>query len=1539
VSFAEHLRGNPGLDLRFRFVTTADAGEERPAAPLMFTPGILLWEAIRTDQIEASKRVPTTESIANFLQVLQRPDSVRDAAWQSFIASTRDPSGFANLLLRFEWGLGEGGSTEVEAHVEQKLLRLGHAKNQADAKMRHDQLFVFIIRLLARRKAEVRKTLNLQDLRSCLASGVVNAGERRLFEELRSIRTLVLGKFAGVEESIASVKGDTQEIMRLLLASGKDQSGGTLRPVIDASAVVDSFRAASSALLEWPQETAGHWIERGELSTLENIITTKDHSCTALLGKPGCGKSALLARLGRRLQAAGTTLLALKTDQLPRKIESLAGLDQHLQLKTSLVDSIADIASRERVILLIDQLDALGGLMDQHTNRLSVVLHLVHRLKGLPNVHVIISCRAFDYRYDSRFASLAAEKVDLPEPTWEAVNALLKSLGITTATWPREMRELLRNPQHLNIFVQNFGADSTPHVFENYQSMLEVMFTNRVVNPYGPVTVEACEKIAAEMSDAEDLWIPRISLDKQYPREVDRLIASGMLQVSGRKIGFRHQTLFDYVRTRAFCTGTASLSDHVLARQDAVFVRSTLWASLHALRSSSARRFQSEFGRLWVEPKLPRHLRWLLISFLGQVSEPDDEEAQWLMPTLDDTQLRGKTLSAIVGNPGWFNRLQSRLPSLMTDPDETKVWQVVMVLQAALAFDRPAVIRAILRLWSEPDRDKLVLATLRDLSVWDDQTGAALEVITGRQPISPSYVVHLAGRAAKSVAGLGARVVAAALNAALQRALEAVDRIPPDTGEGGNDAAAAVDRLFGIRKRLEPIRKLVDSHDWYGLEEIVSLDPASFVKNVWPWFLRVAALLAEPENPRLVQYRAAGVELDDEIGRDSNLLRALNDAVRRFAELSPDAFLEFAESQVSSDLIVVHRLLASGFEPLARTKPDVVLGYLVADPRRLALGNYGDRHMETKRLISAAAKHLSPADLARLERLVIDSKSSTDQPGDEPEIRRERRRWNRQHRLRLLHAFPNDRLSGEARRLRDEEDIALPGTRDFDMRIHGGAVGSPVSTQQMAKAKNKDISKLFEQLAGGDRRPHRSEFLSLRGGIDEASQAFAAFAKDEPQRAIEIIQALKPETEVTPAAHALGPLSESAKIDPRSVVDLIHELVSRGFSSEEFRQSAAWALRRLAGRCEGLGDRTCEMLKSWIGPARGEERAETEMIDASKQPHSLLWSPSGLRTLPAGNYPALEALGSALWYRKPPDVDAWLAVLRDHLDTAEDLDVWRALADNLHLLGAASDRAAAVDFLNRLFQRYPGALASFEGTLFLARSDRWLPDEFVQKCLELVEQSDWPWKEQAIGELAMLRWATHPADQYCGRVVDRAIAPPSRVPVPSDLRRVGIAFACTHLWAEPEFRERSHIILAKLARAADGYLPGAIMDLFRITTNVPPDEKTEELLRIIARNPDLIRRGGGPHFLTDRLKELLADGFDARAVADVTRAIVLAGGSDVGDIRTVWAADAGDLIELAITLQRIKDTRALGLEIFEALMDAGAYEADQVLRELDRRPI
>ena len=46
-----------------------------------------------------------------------------------------------------------------------------------------------------------------------------------------------------------------------------------------------------------------------------------------------------------------------------------------------------------------------------------------------------------------------------------------------------------------------------------------------------------------------------------------------------------------------------------------------------------------------------------LIAFLGRIDQPDDEEARWLLPTLEDDTLRQKTLSAMIGSQGWFSRL------------------------------------------------------------------------------------------------------------------------------------------------------------------------------------------------------------------------------------------------------------------------------------------------------------------------------------------------------------------------------------------------------------------------------------------------------------------------------------------------------------------------------------------------------------------------------------------------------------------------------------------------------------------------------------------------------------------------------------------------------------------------------------------------------------------------------------------------------------------------------------------------------------------
>jgi hypothetical protein len=944
---------------------------------------------------------------------------------------------------------------------------------------------------------------------------------------------------------------------------------------------------------------------------------------------------------------------------------------------------------------------------------------------------------------------------------------------------------------------------------------------------------------------------------------------------------------------------------------------------------------------LWEEPKLRRHVRFLLISFLGQVGEPDTREAQWLLPTLDDAVLRGKTLGAMVGNPGWFRRLQSRLPALMNDSEEIWLWQVMTLLQAALAFDRGTVFSLMRRYWSAPNREMLVLQTIRDLTEWDDHATDIVEHILSRQAIQPYFVVHLAQRAARTGSGLGARIVAAALTEALGRAR--AQAVPPaaESGPEDDEVGTAVRAILSHREELKPIKALIQTADWHGLEEVASAEPGHFIRQLWPWFLEVATALASRELPYTVQYRGDHeIELDDEVGAyHSHIPEALKIGIRSHAEQDPEGFLGFTKTQLSNDLIVVHRLISLGLERLSGSNPTAVLQYLAGDPRRLALGGYSDRHRETRLLIAAVAERLTVSRLAPLVRIILEFKMYGDHPDDDVRTRRDRRRWNREHRLRLLRAFPADRLSKEAKKLRDEEEMALPNTEDFDTRIRGGFVGSPVSAQQMTKAADSQILNLFDELRKGASPSHPRDFL--RGGMYETSQAFAAFAKEQPNRAITLMDSFEPQTQEVPAANAIHALADAEGVDPHVIVDLFKRLVGRGFNSPDFRDWMGWALQNLASRCDGLDDEVCEILKSWLSQPdvdRPDDPEDPEVIDPSKQPHSLLWSPGGGGTLPHGNYPPLSALGLGYRCRKPPAIDQWLDVLVAHLEIAERLAVWRTLVREFYTLWAASDRAKAVDFLNRLFKAYPKALTCVEGTVFLARSHRWLPQEFVCRCIDMLDASDWPWKEQAIGEITMLRNALVPSDEFSRSLVECAVRPSWDPPTATDLRRVGIAFACIHLWIEPEFRQAAHHVLVPLARSGDGFLPAAIMDLFRISQNIPPDERTKEILNILIDKPDLIHRGGRS-FLHDRLKELLAAGFDAETIAEVVRTILAASGPDLANSPRRWAADPGDLLEITVSLQRLKRTRDVGLDLFEMLMVAGANEADQMLRDLDRRII
>lgn len=1043
--------------------------------------------------------------------------------------------------------------------------------------------------------------------------------------------------------------------------------------------------------------------------------------------------------------------------------------------------------------------------------------------------------------------------------------------------------------------------------------MLEAVFTERVTRRYGSPAVSTCEAVAAAMATSGEIWLPRLQFDAEHHDEIDQLLAAGILREDGRLLGFQHQTMFDYVRVRSFCSGAQDLSVFVLAHQGTLFIRPILWAAMTSMRSVARGHYYKEVGSIWRNPLLRRHLRFLLISFIGQIRDPDDQETQWLLPALENS-LRDKVLMSIVGSPGWFAKLSSRLPMLMRSDDPQLCWELTLLLRAALDFDRQTVLDLVRRCLVDTKYDQFVLNVFRDIKSWDQGSVEIVRGVVRRSKVDPFFI---------------------------QQACESMVGAYPDLAA---DLFFTALESHQARPEESP-ENIVVSHDWYGIEKLGEKAPWVFLERLWAWLRDLVADTCKRIPRNACEYRPEGnLQVENEVGQ-TGLTRLLKVLLERHAIENVERFKSFVVAEAGTDLMILHRLLSYGLAKLAPSSPEAVLSYLRGDTRRLNLGYYSNMHAESKMLIGALVPHLSAADAEKLEQYIMGFEYDRDFSQGDPAYRLQRRKWDRMHQLELLCAFPLERLSVAGRRMRREKGIALPGQTPGNGDTFG-LIGSPMTVEQMEKASCRAILNLFSELPDATGVAHPRNWM--RGGSVQASQALEELAKRQPSKVIEVLREFKAGQHEVPAALGIHGLSEAAGVAPHVVVDLIHTLDKAGFQSPDFRSTVAWVLDRLAFRAKGLPDKTCDMLESWLEPVRqdptGESVPETSEDKAIQpapgakrqkprdQPTSILWGLGGGGIVPRGNYPFLRALTYGLLYRVTPDTQRWLAILEKHLGRREDQDVWTSLLLELRNLRMVRDAARAADFARLLVKKQPSAFQSREGLFFLAWNHRHLPADLSEHCLRIWRAGHWEGRDQAVGEFSLLRSLQVPDDHGSSRTVNNALS--TRTSQSRKGVRTGIAFAAVNLWREPEYRDVCQQVIMRLFPLADDELSRVLMEVFRVSDPMPPDHYTVELLNRVMLDPKMLTCHS---MLAHRLRRLLADGFDPLLVARVSNAILDTAGQAMGNFRSRWAGDSGDLIQIAMTLQKIEASRDAGLELFERLMELGAYEADQVLREVDRR--
>jgi hypothetical protein len=1301
------------------------------------------------------------------------------------------------------------------------------------------------------------------------------------------------------------------------------------------------FGNASAGLLGWPQEIDGCWIERTELAELKAVLQTEKSTFIALLGEAGCGKSALLARLGTHLRATGQVLLAIKADLLPKDIATIEKLDNLVGTSEPLVTCIRRLAREIPVVLLIDQVDALTELMDQHTARLTALLSLINRLRGVENVHIVLSCREFEFNHDVRVSSLQPTPIRIGDPPWALAERILYGKGLTTTNWSESIRKLLQRPQHLSVFVQHFGNESTPPLFESYHAMLQSVLDRILGKSWGGSAISVAERVAADMADSEELWLPKARYDKDRVA-IDQLVAADILTYGLNKptVGFRHQTLFDFVRSRAFASGAISFSEHLLSRQDALFVRPTVWSTLHYMRHADLKGYTREFRALWDHKHLRVHIRLLLVEFLGRVENPDAQECKWFLSVLADPTLRGKAFRAAEHNQAWYLKLRQYLPELM-QRDEVSAWHCSWIFSRAMGFAKDDALDFIQKNWLPSSNwDGVVLQTLLEFTQWDERSVSIVETIAQRNPVPGWAHRALVKSISEHRPDLAPRLVAKELLGLLPATNENL----PDRPKPAADASQSdwVEYYLGSEDDAcrHAGRIVNDPSRWYGLVKIAVAAPREYVLQVLPWVARVAQRCANEKEGRanIYQHDSVFELLDDHAVVQSEFPAALVRSIEGFAETYPENFAALRVEWQGSELLIVHRLLSRGSARLPECHSRKTLEYLLGDPRRFAIGSCLDQHHETCGMIRAIVPSLDETSRLRLEKSILGYNHRPIEAEIDRDLKRNLLRGNRQKRLRLLRAFSSDYLSANGARILLEEERALPNTPNRDAGpIEGGLIESRMSAEQMRKATNEELLGFIEELpdATGDHHPRDWS----KGGSIQAARSFGEVAETDRARAVELIAELRPGEHERYVGEAIRAIARTSTIEAGSeLISLIHDLAVRGFCSDDFRVNAAWSLRDVTEKTGGLGDSSCDLLESWLSdvpqqavrPDEDQESPENSL--KSEVPvRSILLDQFG-PSPPQGNFPILEALYFGFHGRNPSEPGKWLDVLERHLGRRENPEVWRALLRSLYHV-APDHRARASSLIEQILVDQHEVIDSVEGARLIGLTGSWLPEAVVEFCLKQWQHSQWELGPQAAAEVASTMYVLNYEHDCCRRLVSQVLACETEN---LTAMRLGLAYIAAGYWRHSVATRAATRILLELLPHAEGDIAQAWLSLFRRLERMPQGEFTIQLIDGIIAHPEIMNCGH-TGYLVERLQELLGDDYEPTRIAAVVVKLLALPGEKVGRFKNGVVASSGDLVDMALTLQRIQETRVIGLEIFEELMERNAYEIPEVLKDLDRR--
>jgi len=479
------------------------------------------------------------------------------------------------------------------------------------------------------------------------------------------------------------------------------------------------------------------------LTWVDAPLARETKGVALLVGEPGAGKSVILRDVMHTLEQRQTPVLGIKADRYC--VESIQDLEKRLHLGEGIVAiARALLRTSERVVVLIDQIDALSQSLSARREYLDTFNQLVASLADIPGIRIVISCRTYDLQNDHDFSHYRRQKhfivgkLDISE-----VKSVIQQLPGDTSKLSKDLLELLRTPLYLDVFCRIYRTGFSFKKIKALQDLYVELWQQKVVEIQAPaenkISAQKCaqliDALARAMDADKNLAVPLKSFRADFPHELKYLKSEGIIHEAQDNVAFFHQTFYDFAFARQFSASGDSIEKYLHSNRQSLHIRACLKMMIEFLRERNPQEYLRVYQAILPSPDYYFHIKSLLISVLGFVKIPNNAEMQLVRDVVLPEPALFKAFLAAVNSHEWLLFLfEEKQPELLLLPDATapsdgnleqeRISSRVQILNGLLTRHLPESSGKVLDfLWNLPEtapKKWLVQNALYKLDVWDN---------------------------------------------------------------------------------------------------------------------------------------------------------------------------------------------------------------------------------------------------------------------------------------------------------------------------------------------------------------------------------------------------------------------------------------------------------------------------------------------------------------------------------------------------------------------------------------------------------------------------------------------------------------------------------------------------------------------------------------------------------------------------------------------------------------------------------------------------